>query len=29
MAKSDPPMLSLDLVSGCYKVPDGEEVERF
>ncbi|MFJ3226012.1 hypothetical protein ACIPJS_22010 [Streptomyces sp. NPDC086783] len=28
-AKSDPPMLSLDLVSGCYKVPDGEEVERF
>ncbi|MEU1487723.1 hypothetical protein [Streptomyces sp. NPDC005752] len=29
MAKSDPPVLSLDLVSGCYKVPDGEEVERF
>lgn len=29
MAKEDPPMLSLDLVSGCYKVPDGEEVERF
>ncbi|MEU5169045.1 MULTISPECIES: hypothetical protein [Streptomyces] len=29
MAKSDPPVLSLDLVSGCYEVPDGEEVERF
>lgn len=29
MAKEDPPMLSLDLVSGCYKVPDGEKVERF
>ncbi|MDX5563460.1 hypothetical protein PYK79_09310 [Streptomyces sp. ID05-04B] len=29
MAKNDPPKLSLDLVSGCYKVPDGEEVERF
>ncbi|MFF9691369.1 hypothetical protein [Streptomyces sp. NPDC014623] len=29
MAKSDPPMLSLDLVSGCYKVPDGKKVERF
>ncbi|MEU0678237.1 hypothetical protein ABZ330_36400 [Streptomyces sp. NPDC006172] len=29
MAKDDPPMLSLDLVSGCYKVPDGEEVELF
>jgi hypothetical protein len=29
MAKDGPPMLSLDLVSGCYKVPDGEEVERF
>ncbi|WP_432159243.1 hypothetical protein [Streptomyces sp. bgisy153] len=29
MAKNDPAMLSLDVVSGCYKVPDGEEVERF
>ncbi|MFF0386021.1 hypothetical protein [Streptomyces sp. NPDC004286] len=29
MAKSDPPMLSVDLVSGCYKAPDGQEVERF
>ncbi|MFI0976122.1 hypothetical protein ACH4SP_03730 [Streptomyces sp. NPDC021093] len=29
MAKGDAPMLSLDLVSGCYKVPDGKEVERF
>ncbi|MFI7294076.1 hypothetical protein [Streptomyces sp. NPDC050121] len=29
MAKDDPPMLSLDLISGCYKVPDGQEVERF
>jgi hypothetical protein len=29
MAKNDPPKLSLNLVSGCYKVPDGEEVERF
>ncbi|MFI1365754.1 hypothetical protein [Streptomyces griseochromogenes] len=29
MAKDDPPMLSLTVVSGCYKVPDGQEVERF
>ncbi|NUK12179.1 hypothetical protein HRW18_30235 [Streptomyces lunaelactis] len=29
MAKNDPPKLSLNLVSGCYNVPDGEEVERF
>lgn len=29
MSKNDPPKLSLNLVSGCYKVPDGEEVERF
>ncbi|WOX11854.1 hypothetical protein [Streptomyces sp. N50] len=29
MSKNDPPKLSLTLVSGCYKVPDGEEVERF
>lgn len=29
MSKNDPPKLSLHVVSGCYKVPDGEEVERF
>ncbi|MFG3657800.1 hypothetical protein [Streptomyces sp. NPDC047706] len=29
MSKNDPPKLSLDVVSGCYKVPGGEEVERF
>lgn len=29
MAKGDPPTLSLTLVSGCYQVPDGKEVERF
>ncbi|WP_434595392.1 hypothetical protein [Streptomyces sp. A5-4] len=29
MAKNDPPKLSLFLLSGCYKVPDGKEVERF
>ncbi|WP_171991028.1 hypothetical protein [Streptomyces sp. JHA26] len=29
MAKEDPPMLSLDVVSGCYKVPDGQEIQRF
>ncbi|WP_225882374.1 hypothetical protein [Streptomyces aureocirculatus] len=29
MSKSDPPMLSLDLVSGCYKVPDGQEVDLY
>ncbi|MFC8103542.1 hypothetical protein [Streptomyces sp. NPDC057363] len=29
MAKNDPPKLSLDVVSGCYKVPDGQEIERF
>ncbi|MFD9907039.1 hypothetical protein [Streptomyces sp. NPDC059063] len=29
MSKNDPPMLSLDLVSGCYKTPDGEEIERY
>ena len=29
LAKDEPPMLTLDLVSGCYKVPDGQEVERF
>ena len=29
MAKNDPPKLSLDVISGCYKVPEGEEVEHF
>ncbi|MGA4846380.1 hypothetical protein ACOBQB_08960 [Streptomyces sp. G5(2025)] len=29
MSESDHPMLSLNLVSGCYKVPDGEEVDNF
>lgn len=29
MAKNDPPKLSLTVVSGCYKVPDGEELKRF
>ncbi|WP_239570409.1 hypothetical protein [Streptomyces sp. G44] len=29
MSKSDHPMLSLNVVSGCYKVPDGEEVDHF
>jgi hypothetical protein len=29
MANDNPPMLSVDVVSGCYKVPDGQEVEYF
>lgn len=29
MSRSDPPMLSLDLVSGCHQVPDGEEVDPY
>ncbi|QIQ04210.1 hypothetical protein [Streptomyces liangshanensis] len=29
MSKNDPPILDLTVVSGCYQVPDGEEVERF
>ncbi|WP_443294575.1 hypothetical protein [Streptomyces sp. GDS52] len=29
MSKNDPPKLSLDVVSGCYKIPDGQEIERF
>lgn len=29
MVKNDPPKLSLTVVSGCYRVPDGEEVKRF
>lgn len=28
-SKNDPPKLSFTLVSGCYKVADGEEVEQF
>lgn len=29
LKKNDPPKLSLTVVSGCYKTPDGKEVERF
>ncbi|MFF8999043.1 hypothetical protein ACF1GW_25180 [Streptomyces achromogenes] len=29
MAKDNPPMLSVDVVSGCYRVPDGQQVEHF
>ncbi|MFH8794716.1 hypothetical protein [Streptomyces sp. NPDC017941] len=29
MSRSDPPMLSLDVVSGCYKVPDGQEADLY
>ncbi|MFA7768314.1 hypothetical protein [Streptomyces sp. NRRL S-448] len=29
MKKNDPPKLSLTVVSGCYEVPEGKEVERF
>ncbi|WP_330459453.1 hypothetical protein OIB37_22830 [Streptomyces sp. NBC_00820] len=29
MSKNDPPKLSLMVVSGCYEVPDGQEVEHF
>ncbi|GGX66522.1 hypothetical protein [Streptomyces anandii] len=29
MSKNDPPKLSLHVVSGCYKVPDGQTVEQF
>ncbi|MFH9071607.1 hypothetical protein [Streptomyces alboflavus] len=29
MAKSDRPSLSLDLVSGCYRVPDGQKVDLY
>ncbi|WP_262386987.1 hypothetical protein [Streptomyces sp. TRM49041] len=28
-AKNDPPKLSLMLVSGCYEIPAGQEIERF
>lgn len=29
MLKDNPPMLSLTVVSGCYKVPDGQKVQHF
>ncbi|MFI1070554.1 hypothetical protein [Streptomyces puniciscabiei] len=29
MLKNDPPKLSLTVVSGCYKVPDGQKVQHF
>ncbi|MEV0300164.1 hypothetical protein [Streptomyces prasinus] len=29
MTKNDPPKLSLNVVSGCYKIPEGQEIERF
>ncbi|WJV46099.1 hypothetical protein [Streptomyces flavofungini] len=29
MVKGGPPMLSLDLVSGCYQVPDGEKIDLY
>ncbi|MFD6938862.1 hypothetical protein ACFWAP_22260 [Streptomyces goshikiensis] len=29
MKKNDPPKLSLTVVSGCYRVPEGKEVDRF
>ncbi|MFG3011815.1 hypothetical protein ACGFZB_15380 [Streptomyces cinerochromogenes] len=29
MAKDNPPMLSVDVISGCYQVPDGQKVEHF
>ncbi|WP_262418370.1 hypothetical protein [Streptomyces sp. SP2-10] len=29
MDKDEPPMLSVDVVSGCYRVPDGQKVEHF
>ncbi|MFD9882330.1 hypothetical protein ACFWZT_12800 [Streptomyces alboflavus] len=29
MAKNDPPKLSLTVVSGCYRVPDGQKVKHF
>ena len=28
-SKNNPPKLSIEVVSGCYKVPDGQTVERF
>lgn len=29
MAKNDPPKLSMDVVSGCFRIPDDQEIERF
>ncbi len=29
MEKNDPPKLSMDVVSGCFRIPDGQEIERF
>ncbi|MET8769241.1 hypothetical protein [Streptomyces sp. NPDC004658] len=29
MKKRNPPKLSLMVISGCYQVPDGQEVEHF
>ncbi|MFI9805754.1 hypothetical protein ACIHEJ_15540 [Streptomyces sp. NPDC052301] len=29
MLKNDPPKLSLTVVTGCYKVPDGQKVQHF
>ncbi len=29
LPKNDPPKLSLTVVSGCYQIPDGQEIERF
>ncbi|WP_344395198.1 hypothetical protein [Streptomyces vastus] len=29
LSKQNPPRLRLTVVSGCYKIPDGEEIERF
>ncbi|MFI6410555.1 hypothetical protein [Streptomyces sp. NPDC050585] len=28
-AKSNPPKLSLMVVTGCYQIPDGKEIQRF
>ncbi|OKH92078.1 hypothetical protein AB852_26890 [Streptomyces uncialis] len=29
LARNEPPALSVTVVSGCYRVPDGEKVDRF
>ncbi|WP_251094652.1 hypothetical protein [Streptomyces sp. Caat 7-52] len=29
MAKDGPPTPHVDVVSGCYRVPDGQKVEHF
>ncbi|WP_251022257.1 hypothetical protein [Streptomyces sp. ISL-10] len=28
-AKENPPRLGLTVLSGCYQIPDGEEIQRF